>query len=213
MSLNIKDFLTAYVKPNALKLGGENSIPDINAVPSTAKFYIPDLSTIATALIDLNDNYGPSGTLTYSNDAAFWNTFTTSNVFNLTGTIDVNDLYIGGSYNEAEYSEDEGSTILTLAYSGNFNVSAFGENVNPLYEGGSYMVLADVDGVTYDILNYVKLSYKTSAAVNYEWNGGDGDIYYMDGNFTELDGGTILTFIVDIDIPNDVASWSIGILP
>ena len=75
------------------------------------------------------------------------------------------------------------------------------------------MALADVDGVTYDILNYVKLSYKASAAVNYEWNGGDGDIYMMNGNFTELDGGTILTFIVDIDIPNDTASWSLGILP
>jgi hypothetical protein len=35
----------------------------------------------------------------------------------------------------------------------------------------------------------------------------------MNGNFTDLEGGTILTFIVDIDIPNDTASWSLGILP
>jgi hypothetical protein len=181
-------------------------------VPSTAKFYIPDLSTIATALIDLNDNYGPTGTATYSEDI-LWSTFITSNVFNLTGVIDVNDFYIGGFYNEAEYSEDEGQTILTLSYTGNFNAASLGENPNPLYEGGIYMVLADVDGVTYDILNYVKLSYKASVAVNYEWNGGDGDIYMMNGNFTDLEGGTILTFIVDIDIPNDTASWSLGILP
>ena len=183
-------------------------------VPSTAKFYLPDFSTITTALIDISDIYGPTGTATYSENI-LWSTFTTSNVNNLTGTTIQwpNDFYIGGFYNEAEYSEDEGQTILSIAYSGNFNAAALGENVNPTYEAGSYMALADVDGVTYDILNYVKLSYKASVAVNYEWNGGDGDIYMMNGNFTDLEGGTILTFIVDIDIPNDTASWSLGILP
>ena len=127
-------------------------------VPSTAKFYLPDLSTIASAIIDINSIYGPTGTATYSEDS-LWSTFTSSNVFNLTGTIDVNDLYIGGFYNEAEYSEDEGQTILSIAYSGNFNAAALGENVNPTYEGGSYMALADVDGVTYDILSGKELGY------------------------------------------------------
>jgi hypothetical protein len=188
-------------------------------VPSTAKFYLPDFSTIGTAITDINDIYGPTGTATYSSDI-LWSTFTTSNVNNLTGTIDVNDFYIGGFYNEAEYSEDENQTILSLAYSGNFNVSPLSGNTNPIYEGGSYVVIADVDGplgpsagVTYDILNYVNLSYKTSVAVNYEWNGGDGDIYQLDGNFTNLESGTILTFSIYIDIPNDTASWSLGILP
>lgn len=215
MSLNIKDFLTAYVKPNALKLGGENSIPDITSsdisVPSTAKFYLPDLSTIASAIIDINDNYGPTGTATYSEDS-LWSTFTTSNVFNLTETIDINDFYIGGFYNETEY-DDMGSDRLTLAYTGNFDTSALTGNPNPYYDGGSYNVNADVDGVTYDILNYVNFSFKTNVNITYEWNGGDGDIYFLNGNFTNLEGGTILTFIVDIDIPNDVVTWSLGILP
>jgi hypothetical protein len=33
MSLNIKDFLGQYVKPNALKLGGENAVDNINTIP------------------------------------------------------------------------------------------------------------------------------------------------------------------------------------
>ena len=48
-------------------------------VPSTAKFYLPDLSTITTALIDISDIYGPTGTATYSENI-LWSTFTTSNV-------------------------------------------------------------------------------------------------------------------------------------
>lgn len=210
MSLNIKDFLSAYVKPNALKLGGENSIPDINAVPSTAQFYSVDIETILPAIIDINSIYGPTGTATYSEDS-LWSTFTSSNVYNGTPQ-NPNDLYIGGFYNEAQYVSF-GNDVLNIAYTGNFNFEP--DDPNPSYEAGSFTLLASIDTGTYDILNYVNISYKGISDIFYQWTdeGNLGETYDMSGIFTNIQTGTILTFQINIDIIEDTVTWSIGILP
>lgn len=179
-------------------------------VPSTAKFYLPDLSTIASAIIDINSIYGPTGTATYSEDS-LWSTFTSSNVYNGSPE-NPSDFYIGGFYNESEYVSF-GNDVLNIAYTGNFN---FGPNdPNPSYEAGSFTLLASIDTGTYDILNYVKLSFKGDVSVNYEWTDESnlGETYDVSGNFTNLQSGTILTFVIGIDIPQDTVSWSIGLLP
>jgi hypothetical protein len=179
-------------------------------VPSTAQFYLPDISTIGTAITDIVSNYGPTGTATYSDDTAFWGTFTTSNVVNGIGE-NPSEFYIGGFYNEAQYVAF-GDDLLQIVYTGNVNFEP--SEVIPSYEAITYNVLASItEG--YDILNYVKLSFKGNVGINYEWTdaGSVGTDYELSGNFTDLEGGTILTFSIDIDIPNDVVTWAIGVLP
>ena len=178
-------------------------------VPSTAKFYLPDLSTIASAIIDINSIYGPTGTEVYSGDI-LWSTFTTSNVNNGTPE-NPSDLYIGGFYNEAEYVSF-GNDLLNIVYTGNLD---FDGNPNPSYESATYTLLASIDTDTYDILNYVKISYKGNVDIFYEFTdaGNVGENYDVIGIFSNHVGGTILTFIISIDIPNDLVTWTIGILP
>lgn len=215
MSLDIKDFLEQFVKPNALKLGGEVAIQDVTSsggpvVPSTAKLYLPDVETILLSVFDIVDNYGLSGTATYSDDS-LWATFTASNVGNISGLLDVNDFYIAGFYNEAEYT-NEGGDILTLAYTGNFNFDALNQTGNPDYTAGSLNVIADIDTDTYEVLGFVNLSFKGQVGLDYSWQD-NGGIYFIEGIFSNVSGPVVLSFDIEVDVDLDTVNWTIGILP
>ena len=215
MSLDIKDFLEQFVKPNALKLGGEVAIQDVTSsggpvVPSTAKLYLPDVETILLSVFDIVDNYGLSGTATYSDDS-LWATFTASNVSNISGLLDVNDFYIAGFYNEAEYT-NEGGDILTLAYTGNFNFDALNQTGNPDYTAGSLNVIADIDTDTYEVLGFVNLSFKGQVGLDYSWQD-NGGIYFIEGIFSNVSGPVVLSFDIEVDVDLDTVDWTIGILP
>ena len=215
MSLDIKDFLEQFVKPNALKLGGEVAIQDVTSsggpvVPSTAKLFIPDVETILLAVLDVVDNYGLSGTATYSDDS-LWATFTASNIFNTTPFIDVNDFYVNGFYNENEYSV-EGGDILNIGYSGVVDFNVLNEDPNPNYTGGSVYFIANVDPDTYDILSFVNLSVKTDVGIDYTFEDDGTGLYNTAGIFSNLSGPVVISFDIEVDVVNDVVDWTIEIL-
>jgi hypothetical protein len=215
MSLDIKDFLEQFVKPNALKLGGEVAIQDVTSsggpiVPSTAKVFVPDTETIFLAVLDIVDNFGLTGNATYSDDS-LWATFTASNILNVTEFIDVNDFYVNGFYNEAEYSV-EGVDILNIGYSGVVDFNVLGGDPNPVYTGGSYYFLANVDPDTYDILSFVNLSVKTDVGIDYTFEDDGTGLYYTSGIFTNLSGPVVISFDIEVDVDNDTVDWTIDIL-
>jgi len=180
-------------------------------VPSTAKLFIPDTETILLAVLDVVDNFGLSGTATYSDDS-LWATFTASNIVNVTEFIDVNDFYVNGFYNENEYSV-EGGDILNIGYSGVVDFNVLNEDPNPNYTGGSVYFIANVDPDTYDILSFVNLSVKTDVGLDYTFEDNGTGLYNAAGIFSNLAGpNVVLTFDIEIDVDNDTVDWTIEIL-
>jgi hypothetical protein len=179
-------------------------------VPSTAKLFIPDTETILLAVLDVVDNFGLSGTATYSDDS-LWATFTASNIVNVTEFIDVNDFYVNGFYNENEYSV-EGGDILNIGYSGVVDFGVLGEDPNPNYTGGSVYFIANVDTDTYDILSFVNLSVKTDVGIDYTFEDDGTGLYNTAGIFSNLSGPVVISFDIEVDVVNDVVDWTIEIL-
>ena len=178
-------------------------------VPSTAKILLPDVGTIVSELLDIVDNYGLTGNATYSDDS-LWSTFTASNVANISGLVDVNDFYIGGFYNEGEYT-DEGGDMINVAYTGNFDFDALNQSGNPDYGAGSFYVIASIDTDTYEVLDFVNLSLKSEVGINYNWE--NSDKYYVSGIFSNIAGpNVVLTFDIQVDVANDTVDWTIEIL-
>lgn len=214
MSLDIKDFLNAYVKPNALKLGGEVAIQDVTSsggpvVPSTAKLLLLDVETILLSVFDIVDNYGLTGNATYSDDS-LWATFTASNVFNAGQFINPVDYYVNGFYNEAEFT-NEGGDILNVAYTGNVDFDAFNQTGNPDYTAGSLNFIAGVDTDTYDVLDFVNYSFKSQVGLDYSWEDNGGN-YFIEGIFSNTGGPTIISYDIAVDVDNDTVDWTIEIL-
>jgi len=179
-------------------------------VPSTAKLIIPDVGTIFSAIFYIVDNFGLSGTATYSDDS-LWATFTASNIFNAGQLINPLDFYVNGFYNETEYT-NEGGDILNIGYSGVVDNGVLGGDPN--YTGGSYYFLANVDPDTYDILSFVNLSVKTDIGIDYTFEDNGTGLYNAAGIFSNLAGpNVVLTFDIEIDVDNDTVDWEIGILP
>jgi hypothetical protein len=181
-------------------------------VPSTAKLLIPDVSTILSGLLDIVDNFGLTGTATYSDDS-LWATFTASNVFNTGQFINPVDFYVNGFYNENEYT-DEGGDILNIGYSGVVDFNVLNGGPNPDYSGGSVYLLANVDPDTYDILSFVNLSVKTDVGLDYTFEDDGTGLYNTAGIFSNIAGpNVVLTFDIEVDVANDTVDWEIGILP
>lgn len=178
-------------------------------VPSTAKLFLPDVGTVISALLDIVNNYGLTGSATYSDDI-LWSTFTASNVTNITGFVDVTDFYIGGFYNEVEF-ENGGDDVLNTAYTGNFDFNVLNGGPNPEYRGGSIYFAANIDTNTYEVSNNVNVSFTGDVGLNYSWED-DGGLYIVAGIFSGIGGPTILTFDMEIDVTNDTVIWDIDIL-
>lgn len=127
--MDIKDFLTTYVKSTALRLGGEEAISDVQGggggpvIPSTALLFIPDIEGI---IEDLADIVGTSPSAT----ASIWENFTEPRIFNIDvasgGMVTADQIYAQGFYNQVG-GAGQGTNI---AYTGNVNFGAF--------EGGEY---------------------------------------------------------------------------
>jgi len=127
--MDIKDFLTTYVKSTALRLGGEEAISDVQGggggpvIPSTALLFIPDIEGI---IEDLADIVGTSPSAT----ASIWENFTEPRIFNIDvasgGMVTADQIYAQGFYNQVG-GVGQGTNI---AYTGNVNFGAF--------EGGEY---------------------------------------------------------------------------
>ena len=182
----------------------------VPVVPSTAKLYLPDVETILLSVFDIVDNYGLSGTATYSDDS-LWATFTASNVFNAGQFINPLDFYVNGFYNETEFTE-EGGDILNIGYSGIVDIGILNGFPNPVYSGGSFFYYANVDTDTYDVLDFVQISVKTDLAIDYQWSN-NGSSYIIGGIFSNITGPAVFTFDIAIDVDLDTVDWEIGILP
>lgn len=179
-------------------------------VPSTAKLFIPDLETILLSVLDIVDNFGLTGTATYSDDS-LWATFTASNVFNAGQFINPLDYYVNGFYNEAEFTEEDGD-ILNIGYSGVVNSGVLNGFPNPVYSGGNVFYYANIDPDTYDVLSLVNFSIKSEVGIDYYWEDDGAGFYIITGIFSNVTGPSVLSFDISIDINTDIVDWTIEIL-
>ena len=170
MSLNIKSFLGEYIKPNALKLGGEVAIDSVvgpPVIPSTAKLIIPDVESILSYILEIIDEE-PSPT------ASVWQNFTTNNVFEVS-QIDPELPQL--VYNVGFYSENINTenNLISIGYSGVLNFAAFADDIE--YSGTNYTFKGDWnDG---DIDGNVDFDIQSDLFISYSWRETEGGDYEM----------------------------------
>lgn len=182
-----------------------------SVIPSTAKLYLPDFDTFIPAVLDIVDNFGLTGVATYSENS-LWSTFTASNVSNITDFLTITDVYVGGFYNEVEYTI-EGGDVLNYGYSGLMNFNAVVGDPNPDYIGSSIYFNANIDTDTYEVLDRAFISFKSDVELSYNWEI-LGDEYISKGIISGvITQDTILTFDIQVNPVSDSVTWTIGILP
>lgn len=173
--MDIKDFLSQYVKPQALRLGGEVAVQEVEGgsggtIPSTAKAYLPDFETIFNDIIYIAENEPVGAT------DSIWENWTAPLV------LDVNDLSPGtsellfnkGIYEENDYN-DGFSDIRNIGYSGVINLGVFeGEEAPANYTGANYYFAGLFTDDTYSTLgDAVQISLQADTEFSYSYDGSD----------------------------------------
>jgi hypothetical protein len=212
--MDIKDFLTTYVKSTALRLGGEEAAQEVQGgggggpvIPSTALLFIPDVEGI---IEDLAEIVGTTPSAT----ASIWENFTEPRIFNVEvlsgGMITADQLYTQGFYNQVG-GAGQGTNI---AYTGNVNFGAF--EGGEFYTSAIYFFEGDLDN-NGDISNtgFVLLSIKSDLDITIKFGtGAQLDVDYADPTdyVTELRIGGLLasnivlyaTVVVDTNNENQL---------
>jgi len=211
--MDIKDFLTTYIKPQALRLGGEDAAQEVQGggggpvIPSTALLFIPDVEGIIEDLADIVAT-SPSAT------ASIWENFTTPRIFNIDvasgGMVTADQIYAQGFYNQVGGA----GQYTNIAYTGNVNFGAF-EAVE-FYTSGIFFFEGQLDN-NGDITDndYVTLSLKSDIEVTIRFGtGAQLDVDYADPTdyVTELRLGGLLasnivlyaTIVVDTNNENQL---------
>ncbi len=172
--MDIKDFLTTYVKSTALRLGGEEAISEVQGggggpvIPSTALLFLPEIDDIIGDLADIVAT-SPSAT------ASIWENFTTPRILNVEaasgGMITADQIYAQGFYNQVGGA----GQYTNIAYTGNVNFGVF--ESGEFYTSAIYFFEGELDN-NGDISDteFVLLSIK-----------GDVDITIRFGTGTQLD--------------------------
>jgi len=170
--MDIRSFLQDFVKPQALRLGGESAVQEVSGggtdIPSTAKLYIPDFESILNDIIYILQNEPISAT-----DSVF-GSFSAARVIDLTPFDVAVPFYNKGIYEENDY-EDFGSDIRNIGYSGVTNAGAFdGPTASPDYTGANYYFIAEFEDNTYaTISNACEISVNGDTQVSYYFDGSD----------------------------------------
>lgn len=210
MDLDIKDFLGQYVKPSALKLGGEDAITEITSggtIPSTAKLYFPDLEGILNDIFYILDNEPISTT------DSVWGNFVFPRVIDAASIgLDVERFLHKGIYEENDYNN--GVDVRNIGYSGVINTGAFNGPSEPDdYSGANVYFIADFTDDTYSTLDgSVILSIKSDTEIYYDFDASDNTAvvtsFYV--NFTPV---TIsFNVIVDNSVSPVSATYQLQII-
>jgi hypothetical protein len=197
--MDIKDFLSQYVKPQALRLGGEVAVQEVEGgsggtIPSTAKLYFPDVEGILDDIFYILENEPISAT------DSVWGNFIDANVNDLTNFISAQDFLNKGIYEENDYmaGESEDTDVRNIGYSGVTNFGVFDEGPAD-YSGANYYFVASFEDDTYDnIDSFCNISVK-----------GDIEIGY---NFDKTDNTAIETSIYFQNIPATNLAISFGVI-
>jgi hypothetical protein len=212
--MDIKDFLTTYVKSTALRLGGEEAAQEVQGgggggpvIPSTALLFIPDIEEIIEDLAEIVAT-SPSAT------ASIWENFTEPHIFNLDvisgGMVTADQIYAQGFYNQVGGAGQN----TNIAYTGNINFGVF--EGGEFYTSGIYFFEGDLDN-NGDVTDndYVLLSIKSDIEVTIKFGtGAQLDVDYADPTdyVTELRIGGLLasnivlyaTVVVDTNNENQL---------
>ena len=132
--MNIKDFLTSFIKPNALKLGGEVAIPDITSPVFFQESFGQDGSE-GDANIMSSENVILSG-ITMEAKVLSLSTIGPDNVANLRLGI-ITENYGENNIINAFVNEEEGNVQISFGTSNTMIVVDL--PANPLVEGQLYV--------------------------------------------------------------------------
>jgi hypothetical protein len=212
MSLTIKDFLSQYVKPTALKLGGEVAIEEVTAggtIPSTAKLYFPDVEGLFDDIFYILQNEPISAT------DSVWGNFIDARIQDVTSFGIAPDFYNKGIYEENDYN-DGGIDVRNIGYSGVTNIGVFNPGDPADYSGGNYYFIGDfTDGSYATLSNQVNLSVKSDIEVSYDFDGTDSELVETSVYFQNIPSTNValsLNVIVDNSgVEPTLATYSIQV--
>ena len=173
--MDIRSFLQDFVKPQALRLGGESAVQEVSGggtdIPSTAKLYIPDLEDILNDIFYILQNEPISAT-----DSVF-GSFSAARVFDATPFDVAVPFYNKGIYEELDFQNDNSDYMRNLGYSGVTNFSAFeGPTATPNYAGGNYYFQAVFEDNTYATISNTgecEVSVNSDVIIRYSFDGTD----------------------------------------
>ena len=214
MSLTIKDFLSQYVKPQALRLGGEVAVQEVEGgsggtIPSTAKLYLPDVEGILNDIFYILQNEPISAT------DSVWGNFIDARIQDVTSFGVAPDFYNKGIYEENDYN-DGGIDVRNIGYSGVTNIGVFeGPGAPADYSGGNFYFIGDfTDGSYATLSNQVILSVKSDVEISYDFVGTDNtaiETYFYAQNIPSTNVAISLNVIVDNSVSPASATYSLQV--